>query len=88
MSFPRRRSNGLAFGMPDIALFHPQIVHFVIAGAGLGLLFRWISLTGKLKWTDGAATALLVIGAGAAVLAHGSTRATCWRGPTCSPALA
>lgn len=49
--------------MPNIAVFHPQIVHFVIAGAVLGILFRWVSLTGKLKWTDGAATALIVIGA-------------------------
>jgi uncharacterized membrane protein len=52
--------------MPNIAVFHPQIVHFVVAGALLGILFRWVSLTGKLKWTDGAATALIVIGAAAA----------------------
>lgn len=49
--------------MPNIAEFHPQIVHFVIAGAGLGILFRWLSLTGKLKWSDHAAVALIVIGA-------------------------
>jgi uncharacterized membrane protein len=55
--------------MPNLALFHPQIVHFVIAGAGLGLFFRWVSLTGKFKWTDGAATALIVIGAVAAFFA-------------------
>lgn len=55
--------------MPDIAAFHPQIVHFVIAGAGLGIFFRWVSLTGKLKWTGGAATALIVIGTCAAWLA-------------------
>lgn len=52
--------------MPTLAVFHPQIVHFVIAGAALGILFRWVSLTGRLKWTDGAATALIVIGAVAA----------------------
>jgi uncharacterized membrane protein len=51
--------------MPNIAEFHPQIVHFVIAGAGLGIFFRWLSLTGKLKWTDHAAAALIVIGAAA-----------------------
>lgn len=55
--------------MPNIGLFHPQIVHFVIAGAGLGIFFRWVSLTGKFKWTDGAATALIVIGAVAAYFA-------------------
>ena len=55
--------------MPNIGFFHPQIVHFVIAGAGLGIFFRWVSLTGKLKWTDPAATALIVIGAVAAYFA-------------------
>lgn len=48
--------------MPNIAEFHPQIVHFVVAGAGLGIFFRWVSLTGRLRWTDGAAAALTVIG--------------------------
>lgn len=55
--------------MPDIGYFHPEIVHFVIAGAGLGIFFRWLSLTGKLAWTDGAATALILIGTVAAWLA-------------------
>jgi len=52
--------------MPNIGYFHPEIVHFVIAGAGLGIFFRWVSLTGKLTWTNGAATALILIGAVAA----------------------
>ena len=52
--------------MPNLAYYHPLIVHFVIAGAGLGILFRWLSLTGKLTWTNGAAAALIVIGAVAA----------------------
>ena len=52
--------------MPNIGFFHPQIVHFVIAGAGLGIFFRWVSLTGKFKWSDGAATALILIGTVAA----------------------
>ncbi|HVZ48449.1 MAG TPA: tetratricopeptide repeat protein [Gemmatimonadaceae bacterium] len=55
--------------MPNIALFHPQIVHFVVAGAGLGLFFRWVSLTGRLKWTDGAATTLILLGTVAAYFA-------------------
>ncbi len=55
--------------MPNIGYFHPEIVHFVIAGAGLGIFFRWLSLTGKLAWTDGAATALILIGTVAAWLA-------------------
>jgi uncharacterized membrane protein len=52
--------------MPNIGYFHPEIVHFVIAGAGLGIFFRWVSLTGKLTWTNGAATALILIGTVAA----------------------
>jgi uncharacterized membrane protein len=53
----------------SIGYYHPQIVHFVIAGLLLGILFRWVSLTGKLAWTDRAATTLLVIGAIAAFFA-------------------
>src|SRR5579871_4788393 len=49
--------------MPNLAYYHPLIVHFVIAGTLIGIFFRWISLTGKLTWTNGAATALIVIGA-------------------------
>jgi uncharacterized membrane protein len=49
--------------MPEIGVFHPQIVHIVIVGAGLGILFRWVSLTGKLPWTSPAATTLILIGA-------------------------
>jgi uncharacterized membrane protein len=49
--------------MPEIGVFHPQIVHIVIVGAGLGILFRWVSLTGKLTWTSPAATTLILIGA-------------------------
>ena len=52
--------------MPNLGYFHPQIVHFVIAGAGLGIFFRWLSLTGKLTWTNGAATALILLGTVAA----------------------
>jgi uncharacterized membrane protein len=48
--------------MPNLGYFHPQIVHFVIAGAGLGIFFRWLSLTGKFTWSNGAATALILIG--------------------------
>jgi uncharacterized membrane protein len=55
--------------MPNLGYFHPQIVHFVIVGAGLGIFFRWLSLTGKLTWTNGAATALILLGTVAAWLA-------------------
>ena len=55
--------------MPNIGFFHPQIVHFVVAGMGLGIFFRWVSLSGKFRWTDQAATFLIVIGGIAAILA-------------------
>jgi uncharacterized membrane protein len=55
--------------MPNLGYFHPQIIHFVIAGAGLGIFFRWLSVTGKFAWTDGAATALILLGTVAAVFA-------------------
>jgi uncharacterized membrane protein len=54
---------------PDIGYFHPQIVHFVIAGLGLGILFRWLSVTGKWPWTDRAATTLILLGTLASVFA-------------------
>lgn len=52
--------------MPNLGYYHPQIVHFVIAGAGLGILFRWISMTGKITWTSGAASTLILLGTVAA----------------------
>lgn len=47
---------------PSFAAFHPQVVHFVIALLIVGVAFRVVALTGKLKWTGPAATALLVMG--------------------------
>jgi uncharacterized membrane protein len=55
--------------MPNLAAFHPQIVHFVIALLCVGVLFRWISLTGRAPFTGPAAAVLLLVGTGAAVLA-------------------
>lgn len=55
--------------MPDIGYYHPQIVHFVIAGLLIGIGFRWLSLTGKFPWADRPATILLVVGAIVAVFA-------------------
>lgn len=55
--------------LPNLGYYHPQIVHFVIAGAGLGIFFRWVSLTNRFTWTNGAATALILIGTAAAWLA-------------------
>lgn len=54
---------------PDIGVFHPQIVHFVIALLMVGVVFRLISLTGKAPFTGAAALTLILIGTGASVLA-------------------
>ena len=55
--------------MPDIGVFHPQVVHFVIALLVVGVGFRLLSLLNKWPWLNPAATALLVLGAGASVVA-------------------
>jgi uncharacterized membrane protein len=55
--------------MPDIAALHPQVVHFVVALGIIGVLFRIVSLTGKLSWTSPAALLLLLIAAGASWVA-------------------
>src|SRR3989449_7689803 len=55
--------------MPNLAFYHPQIVHFVLALLGAGVLLRWIALTGKWPWTSAAAAALLRAGTLTAVAA-------------------
>jgi uncharacterized membrane protein len=55
--------------MPSIASFHPQIVHFAIALLITGVVFRLIWFTGRLAFTGPAATALIVMGTVATVLA-------------------
>jgi uncharacterized membrane protein len=55
--------------MPNLAAFHPQIVHFAIVLLVVGVLFRWISLTGRAAFTGPAAAVLLLAGTLAAVLA-------------------
>jgi uncharacterized membrane protein len=55
--------------MPSLASWHPQIVHFVIALLAVGVLLRWIALTGRVPFAGPAAAALLIAGTVAAVLA-------------------
>ena len=55
--------------MPDIGVWHPQIVHFVIALLAVGVICRWIALTGRLRFTGAMATTLIVLGTLAAVVA-------------------
>ena len=55
--------------MPDIAQFHPQLVHFIVALGVVGVIFRLVSLTGKVAWTGPAATTLLLVAAAISILA-------------------
>jgi len=62
--------------MPNIGAYHPVIVHFALALLTLGVIFRWISLTGRAPFTGPAAATCLVLGAAAAFLAvHSGTDA-------------
>jgi uncharacterized membrane protein len=58
--------------MPSIAALHPHIVHFVIGLLVAGVLFRLVSLTGRLPFTSAAATTLILLGTLASVLAVAS----------------
>lgn len=53
--------------MPDIGPLHPQIVHFVVALAIVGVVLRLVSFLPIARWTGAAATALLLAAAGASV---------------------
>ena len=55
--------------LPNLAFWHPQVVHFVIALLIVGVLLRLISLTRRLPWTGPAAATLLLLGTAAAVVA-------------------
>lgn len=55
--------------MPDIGSFHPQITEFAVVLLMVGVIARWISLTGKLSFTRPSAAVLLLLGTVAAILA-------------------
>jgi uncharacterized membrane protein len=58
--------------VPDIGIFHPQIVHFVIAFLGLGVVARVLSLLPlgeRFRFLGPMATTLLILGALASVAA-------------------
>src|SRR5258708_33135221 len=62
--------------MPNIGVYHPIIVHFAIVLLILGVIFRWVSLTGRAPFSGPAAATLLILGAAAAFLAvHSGTDA-------------
>lgn len=58
--------------MPNIAAWHPQIVHFVIALGLVGILLRLLSLLWQKSWLNPAAATLLILAAAAAVLGQKS----------------
>jgi uncharacterized membrane protein len=49
--------------MPDLASWHPVLVHFSIVLLVVGAIFRWVSLSGRAAFTSPAAAVLLVAGA-------------------------
>ncbi len=55
--------------MPNIASFHPQIVHFIVVLGFVGVGLRVLSLMVKLEWIRPAATVTLLAAAAAGVLA-------------------
>jgi uncharacterized membrane protein len=55
--------------MPQLAAYHPQIVHFAIALLFAGVFFRLLSLTGVFAFSGPAATALVLVGTLAAFAA-------------------
>jgi uncharacterized membrane protein len=58
--------------LPNLAFWHPHIVHFVIALLIVGVGLRLVSLTGRFPFTGPAAATLLLLGTAAAVLAVSS----------------
>jgi uncharacterized membrane protein len=55
--------------MPNIASFHPQIVHFIVVLGFVGVGLRLLSLVVKIEWIKPAATVALLAAAVCGVLA-------------------
>ncbi|MBL8962314.1 MAG: hypothetical protein JNJ98_20805, partial [Gemmatimonadetes bacterium] len=55
--------------MPNVGVFHPQVVHFVIALCLVGVGLRVVSLLRKWPWMNPAATTLILLGTIASVVA-------------------
>jgi uncharacterized membrane protein len=45
-----------------IGSFHPQVVHFAIVLLIVGVVFRWLSLTGRIAFAGPAASTLVLLG--------------------------
>ena len=55
--------------MPNIAVLHPQVVHFVVALIIVGVAFRWASLVLRQAWLPTAAAVLVALGTAAGYVA-------------------
>src|SRR3989442_1248499 len=47
--------------MPDIGFYHPILIHLAIGLLAAGVLFRWMSLTGRAAFAGPAATSLTLL---------------------------
>jgi uncharacterized membrane protein len=47
--------------MPDIGFYHPIVIHFAIGLLAVGVLFRWMALTGRADFTGPAAACLILL---------------------------
>jgi uncharacterized membrane protein len=55
--------------MPNLAQFHPQVVHFAVALLLLGVALRAVAFIPRARFADHMAALLLLLGTGAAVVA-------------------
>jgi uncharacterized membrane protein len=55
--------------MPDLGFYHPIVIHFAIGLLTVGVVFRWLSLTGRAGFAGPAAAILLLLATVATVVA-------------------
>jgi len=55
--------------MPDLGFYHPILIHFAIGLLAVGVVFRWISLTGRAAFAGPAAASVLLLATVAALAA-------------------
>jgi uncharacterized membrane protein len=47
--------------MPDIGFYHPIVIHFAIGFLTVGVLFRWLALTGRADFAGPAAACVILL---------------------------
>jgi uncharacterized membrane protein len=55
--------------MPDIGFYHPIVIHFAIGLLAVGVLFRWMSLTGHTTFAGPAAASVILLATVATLVA-------------------